>query len=185
MTRLRCAIRSWIGDLMALPLVIIGSARRDGDTVKAVSIAFPPGSADLVLLPDRQIGGYDYGHANSGDDFPGIAEAMRKADRIVFATPVYWYAMSAPLKFFFDRLTDLTENLKPIGKTLAGKSVWLIAAGTDPELPEGFEVPFRRTAEYFDMAWRGGIYLHTGEDNTLRTSQETALEDFGAAIRNV
>ena len=105
---------------MALPLVILGSARRDGDTAKAVAIAFPAGTADIIFLPDHRIGGYDHGHANKGDDFAVVAGAMRKADHIVFATPVYWYAMSAPLKFFFDRLTDLTENLKPIGKTLAG-----------------------------------------------------------------
>ena len=109
---------------------------------------------------------------------------MRKADHIVFATPVYWYAMSAPLKFFFDRLTDLTENLKPIGKALAGKSVWLIATGTDPELPDGFEVPFCRTAEYFDMRYRGVVYHHPGEEKALRSAHQTALAVFGALVRS-
>jgi multimeric flavodoxin WrbA len=167
---------------MALPLVILGSARRDGDTAKAIALTFPPGSAEIVMLPDYRIGGYDYAHANADDDFAAIAAAMHKMDQIVFATPVYWYAMSAPLKFLFDRLTDLTENLKPTGKALAGKSVWLIATGTDPELPEGFEVPFRRTAEYFDMTYRGSAYLHTGGDATLRATHEAALTAFGAQI---
>ena len=85
----------------------------------------------------------------------------------------------------FDRLTDLTENLKPTGKALAGKSVWLIATGTDPELPEGFEVPFRRTSEYFGMQYRGGAYLHTWGDAALRAAHEAALAVFGAAIRSI
>ena len=85
---------------MTLPLVILGSARPDGDTAKAVTIAFPGNSADIVRLRDHRIGGYDYDHANREDDFVAISEAMRKAGHIVFATPVYWYAMSAPLKFF-------------------------------------------------------------------------------------
>jgi hypothetical protein len=164
------------------PLVILGSARSDGETRRAVNIAFAPGTIDLAILPNAVIGGYDYDHRNAGDGFGAIAGAMRDADGIVFATPVYWYAMAAPLKIFFDRLTDLTENLKPHGKALAGKSVWVIATGSEPVLPEGFEVPFARTAEYFDMRYRGAFYLHTGQEAGLRDADEAALERFGAKV---
>lgn len=164
------------------PLVILGSARPDGETRKAVDIAFPAGSADLLVLPEFIIGGYDYQHRNSNDAFSSIAEAMTSVDKIVFATPVYWYAMSAPLKFFFDRLTDLTENLKSQGKALAGKQVWVIATGTESVLPEGFEVPFRRTADYFAMNYRGASYLYTGSDEALRAQTSVTLAAFGADI---
>jgi NADPH-dependent FMN reductase len=143
------------------PLVILGSARADGDTRRAVDIAFPDGSIDLVILAHRQVGGYDYAHANERDDFLPAVDAMLAADRIVFATPVYWYAMSAPLKFYFDRLTDLLETAKDKGRALAGRQVWLIAVGTEAVLPQGFEVPFRRTAEYFGMRYRGHAYAQT------------------------
>src|SRR5258706_14884926 len=164
---------------MTPPLVILGSARPDGETRRAVDIAFPDGSAELVILPNFAIGGYDYAHLNAQDAFGRIAEAMAATDKIVFATPVYWYAMSAPLKIFFDRLTDLTENLKARGKAMAGKSVWLIATGTEAELPDGFEVPFACTAEYFNMAYRGAVYLYTGNDATLRLACEATLAAFG------
>jgi multimeric flavodoxin WrbA len=167
---------------MPRPLVILGSARPDGETRRAVDIAFPPGSVQLVALPHYTIGGYDYGHTNAGDDFSAIAEAMTAAQTIVFATPVYWYTMSAPLKIFFDRLTDLTENLKVQGKALAGKSVWVIATGTEAELPEGFEIPFARTADYFGMVYRGCAYLYTGDDAALRTTGEAALKTFAAKL---
>jgi multimeric flavodoxin WrbA len=169
---------------VALPLVILGSARPDGETRRAVDIALPLGTAALAVLPNRAIGGYDYGHANAGDDFATITDAMTAASAIVFATPVYWYAMSAPLKIFFDRLTDLTENLKTKGNALAGKPVWVIATGTEAELPQGFEIPFARTADYFGMTYRGAAYLYTGTDATLRAAGEAALKIFAAKVRD-
>lgn len=168
--------------MTALPLVILGSARPDGDTRRAVDIAFPSGAIDLVTLAHHHIGGYDYAHANAEDAFGAAADAMHAANKIIFATPVYWYAMSAPLKIFFDRLTDLTENRKSAGKALAGKQVWVIATGTEHALPEGFEVPFARTADYFGMLYRGCAYLHTGDDIARRNRDEVALKRFGAAV---
>jgi multimeric flavodoxin WrbA len=164
------------------PLVILGSARPDGETRRAVDLAFPPSTAELALLPDFAIGGYDYRHFNADDAFAGIAQQMAQTEKIIFATPVYWYAMSAPMKIFFDRLTDLTENLKSLGKQLAGKPVWVIATGTEEVLPEGFEVPFARTAGYFGMTYRGCAYLYTGTDPARRADSEKTLVRFGESV---
>ena len=164
-----------------IPLVILGSARADGETRRAVDIAFA-GTAELITLSQHHIGGYDYSHGNDDDGFAAVVERMLAHERLVFATPVYWYAMSAPLKIFFDRLTDLLETAKPSGRALKGKQVWMIATGVEADLPEGFEVPFRRTADYFGMDYRGCGYLYTGEDKSLRTASEAALAAFGARI---
>jgi multimeric flavodoxin WrbA len=164
------------------PLVILGSARPDGETRRAVDLAFPSGTAELAILQNFAIGGYDYQHFNAADAFGGIARQMARAEKIIFATPVYWYAMSAPMKIFFDRLTDLTENLKQQGKALAGKPVWVIATGTEELLPEGFEVPFARTAGYFSMAYRGCAYLYTGADPIRRADTKAALVRFGESV---
>ena len=164
------------------PLIILGSARPDGETRRAVDIAFPAGTAELVVLPDFTIGGYDYRHFNAGDAFGGIAQRMAETGKIVFATPVYWYTMSAPMKIFFDRLSDLTENLKSLGKSLAGKQVWVIATGTEAVLPEGFEVPIARTAGYFGMSYRGSAYLYTGSDAARRADSEVNLVKFGESV---
>jgi multimeric flavodoxin WrbA len=162
-------------------LVILGSARPDGETRRAIEIALPQ-AKNLVVLSQHNINGYDYDHGNNGDEFFSIVDRMLASDTIVFATPVYWYAMSAPLKIFFDRLSDLTETAQADGRALAGKKIWVIATGTEAELPEGFEVPFRRTAEYFAMKYRGCAYLYTGQGTALRAASERAMTRFGADI---
>ena len=53
---------------------------------------------------------------------------MVQYEQIIFATPIYWYAMSAQLKTFFDRMTDLLTIHKPLGRQLRkGKKMFLIA----------------------------------------------------------
>ena len=60
-----------------------------------------------------------------------------------------------------DRLTDLTTIRKEWGKSLKGKCVVILAVGSDEHLPEGFEIPFKQTAEYLDMEYWGSIYDST------------------------
>jgi hypothetical protein len=74
------------------------------------------------------------------------------------------------------------ETAKASGRALKGKKVWMIASGTEDALPDGFEVPFRRTCEYFSMDYRGFAYLYTGDDAARRVQSEAALADFGAGV---
>lgn len=69
--------------------------------------------------------------------------------------------MSFRLKNFFDRLSDLLSTYKPIGKALKGKRTILISTGSDAQLPEGFEVPFRLTSDYFGMIFERSFYKQT------------------------
>ncbi|TGD79854.1 flavodoxin family protein [Hymenobacter wooponensis] len=143
-----------------LPLIIHGSARPDGDTQQLVEQVLAGVPHTLINLRDYSIAAYNYPHDYPTEDaFLHLIELMLRHPVIVFATPVYWYSMSGIMKNFFDRLTDLVEEPhKPLGRQLAGKHAFLLAAGSDEEWPEGFEVPFRRTAEYFDMSYEGSLY---------------------------
>jgi hypothetical protein len=86
---------------------------------------------------------------------------MLAARAILFATPVYWYAMAGRMKTLFDRFTDLLSDRDQAlrGRALAGRRIWTLAVGTDAEPPPGFYEPFRLTADYLAMDWQGGIYL--------------------------
>jgi multimeric flavodoxin WrbA len=109
-----------------------------------------------------------------------LIERMLAAPALLFATPVYWYAMSGRMKVLFDRFTDLLSGHDPArrGRRLAGRAMWMLAVGVDAEAPEGFSVPFRRTAEFLRMDWRDDAYLCAKR----RESWDRALADFSARI---
>jgi multimeric flavodoxin WrbA len=149
-------------------LILLASARSDGDTAKAASaLASRLGSdrATLVDLGTKRILPFDYSNPNQRDDFAAVTALMLEHRSIVFATPVYWYAMSGLMKTFFDRLSDLLSGRDPArrARALAGRDVRLLAVGTDPDLPDGFEHPFQMTADYLGMNWRGGYYVRSGK----------------------
>lgn len=147
------------------PLIILGSSRGDGNTRKLVESIFHEKEMDLIDLTQYNINYYTYDYRHADDDFLSLAEKMLQYDKIVFATPVYWYAMSATLKTFFDRMTDLITIHKELGRALKGKTMYLISCGSDEDLPEGFEIPFHASATYLDMQYGGNLHgwLEQGE----------------------
>lgn len=145
-----------------MPLIISGSARKESDTKKYIDLIFEGVPYTDVTLLDYKVYPYDYAEVYPTDDqFLDLAKQMLHHEVMVFATPVYWYAMSGLLKTFFDRMTDLMYVHKAIGKQLKGKRLFLLAVGASDAWPEGFEVPFRSTAEYFDMHYGGSIYFNS------------------------
>ena len=163
-------------------LIVQGSARLDGDTAKAAAALgskLGPHAA-LVNLHALDIRPFDYADPHQDDDFGGLAERLLAHRSLVFATPVYWYAMSGPMKTLFDRLSDLLAPRDPArrGRDLAGREVWLLAVGSDPALPLGFEKPFAMTADYLAMRWRGAYYVRSG-----KLPDAGAIDLLAAAIR--
>lgn len=147
-------------------LAILGSSRGDGNTRCVLDAVLGGRAVEILDLHEHPVTPYDYEHRNAADPFLDFAARMATAERLVFATPVYWYSMSAQLKLFFDRLSDLVTTRKELGRALAGRRVLAVATSTAEELPSGFEVPFQRTCEYFGMHWDGcfhGRFLADGQ----------------------
>jgi multimeric flavodoxin WrbA len=144
---------------MSQPLIILASNRRESNTEKALKDIYGDNPYHLVNLLDYKIQPYNYRGAYSADDnFMNIVNVMLEHDNVTFATPVYWYSMSGLLKTFMNRLTDVVTTQKEIGKRMHGKSLAVIAAGSDLHLPDGFETPFLLTAQYFGMVFKGVTY---------------------------
>ena len=92
-------------------VIIQGSSRSQGNTSKIVERLHSLTGFDIIDLKKKKIGYFDYTHSNADDDFiPLMKDTVARYDCIVFASPVYWYTMSAEMKTFFDRLTDLLRT---------------------------------------------------------------------------
>lgn len=143
-------------------LVILSSSRRESNTRLLIKKLFSEDEIEVIDLLDFNIFHYDYkGNYPEKDQFFEVIQALVKYDTIIFASPVYWYSMSGILKVFFDRLTDIATVKKHIGRSMKGKRIFLVSVGTDTVLPKGFEIPFRLTAEYFNMNFIATYYCPT------------------------
>lgn len=164
-------------------LIYGSSGGTESQTWKLTQLISSILNAESINLSDYTIGFFDYTHQNQNDDFKPIIEKVLAADCVIFVTPVYWYAMSAQLKVFFDRLNDLTTLRKPLGRQLKGKSMAFLATGTQPTLPLGFEIPFEGTAEYFDMHFKGYLYACTNPKVSEKSIDEIS-KDFINLLNN-
>jgi multimeric flavodoxin WrbA len=148
-------------------VLILGSSRKDGYTRKAVDRLQEFSDFDVIDLLDYKISHYDYSHENAGDD---CLELMRKIiynyDMLIFATPVYWYCMSGVMKVFFDRITDLLDNEKDLGRKLRTKSMAVLSSSVGDNLGERFWYPFSETAKYLGMDYIGDVHTVENEDPT-------------------
>jgi multimeric flavodoxin WrbA len=169
---------------MACALAILGSSRREGNTHQLLDAVVGEASVEVIDLADHEISPYDYAHRNIDDDFIAIVDKMVQADVILFATPVYWYSMSAPMKVFVDRLSDLVTVRKDLGRALKGKWGYVLATSSTPDLPPGYEVPFALTCDYLDMHWGGIFHGYFEHDSLLMEETAAAAREFGEALLN-
>jgi len=145
-------------------VIILGSSRSKGDTAQLVQGIAQQTNWPIVDLNDYQISYYDYEHRNRTDDFlPLMRDLLFNYDTLVFATPVYWYAMSGILKVFFDRITDLLKIEKPLGRQFRGKSMAVLSCSNGDHLGDNFWLPFRKSAEYLGMHYLTDLHTVVGE----------------------
>ncbi|WP_420458402.1 flavodoxin family protein [Neolewinella sp.] len=144
-------------------IIIVGSARRNGNTAKVATTLAEKLEASIVDLLDYQLSPYRYtADYPTGDQFIHLIETyLLPHDHIVLASPVYWYTMSAQLKVFLDRFSDLLTTHKSLGRQLRGKQLSVLSCSNDRQINESFYAAFRLTTNYLGMnygrEWHGWI----------------------------
>ncbi len=142
-------------------VIILGSARKNGNTTKIVDEISKEHEIDVINLSDYNISHYDYESKNREDDFlPLIRRILEEYDTLIFATPIYWYNMSGIMKVFFDRFSDLIRIEKETGRKLRGKKIGVISNSHDNEIEDSFYIPFKKTADYLGMEYLGHAHFN-------------------------
>lgn len=153
-------------------VVILGSSRTDGETGEVVRQIKLISDWDVIDLKDYKIGSYDYEHKNKEDDYLSLMRRIiNNYDVLVLATPVYWYAMSGTMKTFLDRLTDLLDDEKELGRKLRNKSLAAITSSQGSHLGDNFWFPFFESAKYLGMKYFGNTHFVTGNDEKENITQ--------------
>ena len=141
-------------------IAVLGSSHSSGKTRMHLENNTKDKSLEIIDLRTLNLSPYDYTHLNKEDDFLTIIEKIEEHDLIILATPVYWYSMSAFMKMFIDRLSDLLYLHKDLGRKLKGKNL-LVFATFGNAIPKGFEDPFAQTCAYFGINYLGTILIHS------------------------
>ncbi|AKQ55471.1 Putative NAD(P)H-dependent FMN-containing oxidoreductase ywqN [Bordetella hinzii] len=153
-------------------LILVGSPRRDGNSARLARAvaegAAEAGSRATVCHADDYIAGalVDTRHQPPpADRYEALfLEHFLPADGVVFATPIYWYGMSAQMKAFFDRSFSYYSAAYPrsrqVQQAMSGKRLGLAVASEEsyPGVALGIVHQVQEYSRYTHSAFVG--YVH-------------------------
>lgn len=158
-------------------IIFVGSSRSPGNTVNLARVVAEQTQATLIDLSLYDIAEYDYQFNNRDDDFLPLIKQALPFQRIVLASPMYWYAPSARMKTFMDRISDLLHGEKELGRQLRGKQAALLGTGCDAIPAPCFEESFRLTFAYLGMKYQGMLYASC-EKEFVYSQHAAAIQAF-------
>jgi multimeric flavodoxin WrbA len=152
-------------------LFLLGSTRRDGNTellARRAAEQLPTGvrqrwlhlsELPLPVFADHRHdcqGGYaaPEGHAAT------LLDATLEATDLVIASPLYWYAVSTPVKQYLDHWTGwLRVPGADFRARMAGRTLWGVTALADEDFSAADPLvgTLSRTAEYMHMRFGGAL----------------------------
>ena len=106
-----------------------------------------------------------------------------RATDLVFATPIYWYALPAPAKLWLDHWSGFLDHPDlNFAQTMRGKSLWLMTTRADPDpgVARPIEEALRQTARWLGMEWGGA--LHAIADGVDEVQTSTAWDQAKAFL---
>ncbi len=168
---------------MTQTIALFSSSRRHGNTGKLMDRVAGALNIEVVDLAQQNISAFDYEHRNRGDDFEPLMEHVLRFDRIVFASPEYWYAVSPPMKIFLDRISDYLDlpDLLEQGRQLRGKTGFVLCTSVYDAPSPPFIGAFTRTFDYLGMRYGGCLHLNCSQSQgksgyDAKASEPTVLE---------
>ena len=149
-------------------VIIQGSPRKDGNTARLVQ-AFREGVSSehhvtIINVAELHINyciGCNSCFTREGnrcfqqDDMQKIMPKLAAADVLVFASPVYFYGISAQLKTLLDRLHTPLRNTFKVKQT----ALLLVGAASLPELFDSIKTQYRLLRKFFQLRDLGTVLV--------------------------
>ena len=169
-------------------LVLNGSPHLSGPTAHMVS-AFIKGAEEsghtVVLVPvaHRNIRGCmaceycrekEKGVCVQKDDMQAIYPEILSADMVVFASPIYYFTLSAQLQAVIHRTIDIPENVKKVALILSSGSPYVYG----PAIAQYYH----SIVEYWGVE-NAGIFTANGKQNNSREKRDE-LYRFGKSLHS-
>lgn len=171
---------------MSKKVLVISSSLRKGGNSEALAEAFAKGakeagnSVEVVSLAGKKIefcrgclACLNTKKCVISDDAPAIAEKMKEADVIAFATPVYYYSICGQLKTMFDRANSLYTS------DYQFRDIYLLAvAAEDGEgVVDGTQTAVQGWVDCYEKARLAGTVFAGGVSDRGDIAGHPALEE--------
>ena len=165
-------------------IALFSSSRRHGNTGQFMDRIVTELDIEVVDLATKRLWAYDYEHRNRDDDFEPLMTRVLEFERVIFASPVYWYSVSPPMKVFLDRIADFLDlpDLLSQGRRLRGKTGYVVCTSIYAEAPKSFLGAFINTFDYLGMKF-GGVGHANCSDGYVRSKHEVDVAAFVQLVR--
>lgn len=170
---------------MPATIALFASSRRNGNTGQLMDRIGQELEIEVIDLAAGNMSCYDYEHRHRADDFEPLMKRVLEFEQIIFASPVYWYAVSPPMKIFLDRISDFLDlpDLLEQGRRLRAKTAYVVCTSIYDEVPASFIGAFRDTFDYLGMHFGG--YAHANcRDGFAPARHEGEALAFARKVRN-
>jgi multimeric flavodoxin WrbA len=169
---------------MLSTIALFSSSRRLGNTGQLIDRIASDLNIEVVDFAGQRMSSYDYEHRNRHDDFEPLMQRVLAHNQIIFASPIYWYAVAPAMKVFLDRLSDLLEipDLLAEGRRLRGKNAYVVCTSVGDEPSGAFMEAFLDTFSYLGMHFGGMAHINC-QDGFIPAMHDPTAVGFAALVR--
>lgn len=162
-------------------LILFSSANQTGNTAKTINKIKADHRCEIVDINSLNITPYRYDNQYPDDDFYCLLDKIDCADNIVFASPVYWYSVTAPMKNLIDRMTEIGESnkLKERTNMLISKRGFVVSSSGNRRICPVFRAFFSEFFDYNKIEYVAT--LHASNRNGYQISSKE-IEQFNCAL---
>jgi multimeric flavodoxin WrbA len=177
---------------MACKIVVMkGSPRKNGNSATLAEQVAAGAEAVGAKVESFYLHGMDIQPCDACDVCQGVADVdcvieddmqvlypkLREADAIVYASPIYWFTVSAQMKLFMDRCYGMGSDIdEPEEHALAGKRIGIVLTyGGDDPFDSGAVNAIRTFQDMFDYVPAeivGMVYGYASDAGEIRKNQE-------------